>query len=111
MLDVSIVSRERVRRDIQIEPRVISRLGCQTGCLGNRKRSSESVPRPRLLALEGTASEDKELADRIGLDVKPKRDDTIDMKVLKGVIHCFAGGYSVEAVLMLPESKGLKHIA
>jgi phosphoadenosine phosphosulfate reductase len=53
----------------------------------------------------------KTLADRIGLQVKSKRADTIELKVLKGVSPCVAGGYSVEAVLRMPESVGLKQVA
>ena len=51
------------------------------------------------------------LADRIGLKVKPKRVDTIDLRIVKGVSPCAAGGYSVEAVLMMPNAKGLRHSA
>jgi len=50
-------------------------------------------------------------AQRIGLEVKPKRADTIDLKVIKGVSPCAAGGYSVEAVLTMPEAKGLRRSA
>jgi phosphoadenosine phosphosulfate reductase len=53
----------------------------------------------------------KTLADKIGLQVKSKRADTIELKVLKGVSPCVAGGYSVEAVLRMPEAKGLKQVA
>jgi phosphoadenosine phosphosulfate reductase len=53
----------------------------------------------------------KTLAERIGLQVKSKRADTIELKLLKGVSPCAAGGYSVEAVLRMPESKGLKQVA
>ena len=42
------------------------------------------------------------LAERIGLKVSPKRADTLDLRVLKGVSPCVAGGYSVEAVLKMP---------
>lgn len=51
------------------------------------------------------------LAERLGLEVKPKRADTLSMRVLKGVSPCVAGGYSVEAVLELPEWKGLERVA
>lgn len=40
-----------------------------------------------------------ELADRIGITVSPTRTDRLDLRVLKGVSPCTAGGYSVEAVL------------
>ena len=53
----------------------------------------------------------KELSLRIGLEVKPRRADTIDLRVIKGVSPCAAGGYSVEAVLMMPEAKGLRSVA
>lgn len=53
----------------------------------------------------------KALADKIGLEVKSKRADTLDLKVLKGVSPCAAGGYSVEAVLRMPESRGLRQTA
>jgi len=52
-----------------------------------------------------------ELAERIGLEVRPKRADTVDLRIVKGVSPCAAGGYSVEAVLMMPEAKGLKQTA
>ena len=51
------------------------------------------------------------LADRIGLKVGPRRADTIDLRIVKGVSPCAAGGYSVEAVLSMPEAKGLKRSA
>jgi phosphoadenosine phosphosulfate reductase len=53
----------------------------------------------------------RNFADRIGLEVKPRRADTLDLKVLKGVSPCSAGGYSVDAVLRMPEPKGLEHVA
>jgi len=51
------------------------------------------------------------LAQRIGLEVRQKRADIIDLKVIKGVSPCAAGGYSVEAVLRMPETKGLRRSA
>lgn len=51
------------------------------------------------------------LADRLGIEVKPKRADTIEMRVLKGVSPCAAGGYSIDAVLMLPGNRGLRRVA
>jgi len=48
------------------------------------------------------------LAQRLGIEAKVKRADTLGIKVLKGVSPCAAGGYSVEAVLQMPESRGLK---
>jgi phosphoadenosine phosphosulfate reductase len=53
----------------------------------------------------------KAFADKIGLEVKSRRADILDLKVLKGVSPCVAGGYSVEAVLRMPESKGLRQVA
>jgi phosphoadenosine phosphosulfate reductase len=53
----------------------------------------------------------RELAQRIGLEVKPRRADTIDLKIIKGVSPCAAGGYSVEAVLTMPEAKAFGRIA
>jgi len=53
----------------------------------------------------------KALADKVGLEVKPKRADTVNLNVIKGVSPCAAGGYSVEAVLRMPEAKGLKQVA
>jgi phosphoadenosine phosphosulfate reductase len=41
----------------------------------------------------------KELAQRLGVTVAPTRADKLDLRVLKGVSPCAAGGYSVEAVL------------
>jgi phosphoadenosine phosphosulfate reductase len=40
-----------------------------------------------------------DLAQRLGIKVTPTRADRLDLKVLKGVSPCAAGGYSVEAVL------------
>jgi len=51
------------------------------------------------------------LADRLGLQVSPNRADTVDLRVLKGVSPCTAGGYSVEAVLKMPDAQGLKQVA
>jgi phosphoadenosine phosphosulfate reductase len=53
----------------------------------------------------------KELAERIGLEVKSKRADTLELRTLKGVSPCATGGYSVEAVLRMPETKELKQVA
>lgn len=49
----------------------------------------------------------KELADKLGLKVSPRRADTLSLKVIKGVSPCAAGGYSVDAVISLPEAKPL----
>ena len=49
----------------------------------------------------------KDLAERLGIEVKPVRADTVDLKVLKGVSPCTAGGYSVDAVL---STKGEQHL-
>ncbi|HJX04251.1 MAG TPA: phosphoadenosine phosphosulfate reductase family protein [Thermoplasmata archaeon] len=51
------------------------------------------------------------LAERIGLEIQPKRADTISLRTVKGVSPCAAGGYSVEAVLQMPTSKSLNHTA
>lgn len=51
------------------------------------------------------------LADRLGIEAKPKRADTLEMKLVKGVSPCATGGYSVEAVLGMPESRGLAQVA
>ena len=40
-----------------------------------------------------------ELAGKLGVTVSPTRADRLDLRVLKGVSPCTAGGYSVEAVL------------
>ncbi len=53
----------------------------------------------------------KDLSDRLGLKIKAKRADTLDLRVLKGVSPCAAGGYSVEAVIKMPQTKDLKHAA
>lgn len=53
----------------------------------------------------------RSLADRLGIDVKPKRADTLELHVIKGVSPCVAGGYSVEAVLRMPETRGLADVA
>ncbi|OGS42842.1 MAG: hypothetical protein A3K67_03510 [Euryarchaeota archaeon RBG_16_62_10] len=51
------------------------------------------------------------LAERLGMVARPRRADTIELHVVKGVSPCSAGGYSVEAVLRMPESKGLRDVA
>ncbi|MGQ9587394.1 MAG: phosphoadenosine phosphosulfate reductase domain-containing protein [Thermoplasmata archaeon] len=53
----------------------------------------------------------RDLANRLGIEVKPKRADTLTLHVTKGVSPCAAGGYSVEAVLKMPEARGLRQIA
>jgi len=53
----------------------------------------------------------KELADKIGIKASSKRADTSSLHVLKGVSPCVTGGYSVEAVLEMPKSQGLKEVA
>jgi len=52
----------------------------------------------------------RELAERIGVEVAPKRVDTLEIRVLKGVSPCAAGGYSVDAVLGMPASVGLGRV-
>ena len=51
------------------------------------------------------------LADRLGIKAAPKRADTIALRVLKGVSPCATGGYSVEAVLQMPHSQGLREVS
>ena len=53
----------------------------------------------------------KDLAERLRIDVKPVRADTIDLKVLKGVSPCTAGGYSVDAVLSTEGEQVLPRVA
>lgn len=50
----------------------------------------------------------KELAQRLDINVKPVRADTLDLKILKGVSPCTAGGYSVDAVLVTEKPHSLK---
>ncbi len=49
----------------------------------------------------------KELADKLGMKVSPRRADSLALKVIKGVSPCTAGGYSVDAVISLPEARPL----
>ena len=51
------------------------------------------------------------LADKLGIEAKPKRVDTLAVHVIEGVSPCAAGGFSVEAVLKMPQSRGLKQVA
>jgi phosphoadenosine phosphosulfate reductase len=51
------------------------------------------------------------LAERLNIDVRPKRADSLAIHVIKGVSPCAAGGYSVEAILNMPEAEGLKQVA
>lgn len=51
------------------------------------------------------------LADRLGIEVKPTRADTVEINVIKGMSPCAAGGFSIEAVLRMPEGKGLKQVS
>jgi phosphoadenosine phosphosulfate reductase len=53
----------------------------------------------------------RDLAKRLGVEVRPKRADTLELRVLKGVSPCAAGGYSVDAVLSMPEAVGLDRVA
>ena len=53
----------------------------------------------------------RSLAERLMIEAKPKRADTLAIHVTKGVSPCAAGGYSVEAILSMPESEGLRQIA
>lgn len=45
----------------------------------------------------------RQLAEEIGLQVPRQRADSMDLKILKGVSPCAAGGYSIEGVLRLPQ--------
>ena len=51
------------------------------------------------------------LAERLGIKAAAMRADTISLRVLKGVSPCATGGYSVEAVLRMPQGQGLKQVA
>lgn len=51
------------------------------------------------------------LAERLKIEAKPKRADTLAIHVIKGVSPCAAGGYSIEAVLNMPQTQGLKQVA
>ena len=51
------------------------------------------------------------LAERLKIEARPTRADTITIRVIKGVSPCAAGGYSVEAVLKMPQAQSLKHVA
>jgi len=53
----------------------------------------------------------RDLALRLGITVKPVRSDTLDLKVLKGVSPCTAGGYSVEAVLSTESPTDLRQVS
>lgn len=53
----------------------------------------------------------KELAMRLGIEAKPKRADTLAVRVIKGVSPCSSGGYSVDAVIETPESVGIRQMA
>jgi phosphoadenosine phosphosulfate reductase len=51
------------------------------------------------------------LADRLKIDAKPKRADTLAIHVIKGISPCAAGGFSIEAVLDMPQPQCLKQVA
>ena len=51
------------------------------------------------------------LAERLKIEAKPRRADTLAIHVIKGVSPCAAGGYSIEAVLNMPQTQGLKQVA
>lgn len=53
----------------------------------------------------------KDLAERLGIEVRPVRADTVGLKVLKGVSPCTAGGYSVDAVLSTGGEQTLPRVA
>lgn len=52
----------------------------------------------------------RDLANRLGIDVKPMRADTLDLKVLKGVSPCVAGGYTIDGVLATTKVPALSRI-
>jgi phosphoadenosine phosphosulfate reductase len=52
-----------------------------------------------------------DLAERLGVKVSPTRSDKLDLRVLKGVSPCTAGGYSVEAVLSSETTADLGRIS
>jgi len=51
-----------------------------------------------------------ELGERLGIEIQQKRADRLDLKLIKGVSPCSAGGYSVDAVLSTPEASGLDQV-
>jgi len=51
------------------------------------------------------------LAQKLGIQAKSRRADMLSLRTIKGVSPCAAGGYSVEAVLEMPEARGLKVVA
>lgn len=53
----------------------------------------------------------RELSERLGLEIAPRRSDSVDLKVVKGVSPCTAGGYSIDAVVSMPRSRGLEAVA
>ncbi len=53
----------------------------------------------------------RELSERLGLEISPRRSDTVDLRIVKGVSPCTAGGYSIDAVVSMPRSRGLEAMA
>jgi len=51
------------------------------------------------------------LAERLGLTVSPKRADVLELRMVKGVSPCAAGGYSIEAVIRVPSAASLPRTA
>ncbi|MBR2254916.1 MAG: phosphoadenosine phosphosulfate reductase family protein [Candidatus Methanomethylophilaceae archaeon] len=51
----------------------------------------------------------QKLADELGLDLKPKREQGASMDMVKGLSSCAAGGYSVESVVHLPQNRSLDY--
>lgn len=51
------------------------------------------------------------LATKLGIEARSKRSDNLEVHVTRGMSPCAAGGYSVEAVLKTPRSRGLKQAA
>lgn len=51
------------------------------------------------------------LAERLKIEVRATRADTLALNVVKGVSPCATGGYSVEGVLRMPQEQGLRRVA
>lgn len=53
----------------------------------------------------------RELSEKLGIKIDMKRADTLSLRLVKGVSPCMAGGYSIEAVLDTPQSRGFQQVA
>ena len=53
----------------------------------------------------------RDLSERLGIVVAPRRSDTVNLRMVKGVSPCTAGGYSIDAVVAMPGSMGLEAVA